>query len=164
LVELGLWTRSSFAAAGSMTLARPVVSEFIIPGLIALATVLYPLKAVRQPQFIFAEGSPSTGVEKDVGLWIARQQHPVRIIDLAIPLSFHANAEWVMFPYCDADVALRFLDATRVDYIVLRRQMPFTKYYQQWVTQGIPDPRAELMHISPSADAEFVIYRWHRTG
>jgi len=164
LVELGLWMRSSFGAAGWRILARPVASELVIPSLFALAIILYPLKAVREPQFIFAEGSPSTRVEKDAGLWIARQQHPVRIMDLAIPLSFHANAEWVMFPYCDGDVALRFLDATRVDYIVLRRQMQFTKYYQQWVTQGIPDPRAELLHISSSADAEFVIYRWHRTG
>lgn len=164
LFELGLWMKASTAAVGWMALARPMVSQYIIPGLIGLAVVIYPIKAVREQHFIFAEGSPSTRVEKDVGLWMGHQQHPVRIMDLSIPMAFHADAEWVMFPYCNAELALRFLDAEKVDYIVLRRGQPFTKYYQEWMTQGIPDSRAELLHISPGADAEFVIYRWHRMG
>ena len=162
LVELGLWTKASSAAAGWMALARPAVSQWIIPGLIGLAIVIYPIKAVRQ-LYIFGEGSPSTRVEKEVGLWIGHQQHQVRIMDLSIKLAFHADAKWVMFPYCGPDLAVRFLDATKVDYIILRRGHAFTRYYQEWMTQGIPDPRAELVHISPKADAEFMVYRWHQS-
>jgi len=164
LVELGLWIKASTASMGWTGPAHTAVCQFIFPGLIGLATVIYPIKAVRQQQFIFAEGSPATLVEKEVGLWIGRQQHSARIMDISIPLAFHADALWVMFPYCNADLALRFLDTAKVDYIVLRPGQPFTNYYRDWMTQGIPDSRAELVHISPSADARFVIYRWHRTG
>jgi 4-amino-4-deoxy-L-arabinose transferase-like glycosyltransferase len=163
LVELGLWTKASSAAAGWMALARPVVSQWIIPGLIGLAIVIYPIKGVRQ-NYVFMEGAPSTRVEKEVGLWIGHQQNQVRIMDLSIKLAFHADAKWVMFPYCSPDLAIRFLDATKVDYVVLRRGQTFTKYYQEWMTQGIPGSRAELIHISPDADAKFAIYRWHRAG
>lgn len=162
LVGIGLWAKASSAAAGWRALARPVVSEGIIPAIIGLAVVVYPAKGVRSNSF-FTLGSPSTQVEKDVGLWISQRQHQTRIMDLSIPLSFYANATWVHFPYCNGDLALRFLDAAQVDYIVLRHET-FTKYYQDWLEHGVPDRRAELLHVSPAADAQFVVYRWHRAG
>jgi 4-amino-4-deoxy-L-arabinose transferase-like glycosyltransferase len=164
LFEVGLWTKASSAAAGWRVLARPAVSQYILPGLIGLAVIIGPVKAVRQDD-IFMAGSPSSRVEKEVGLWIGRQQNrSVRIMDLSIPLAFHADAQWVKFPYCSPELALRFLDAAKVDYIVLRRKETFTRYYQEWLTHGIPDPRAELLHVSPDADAQFVVYRWRRAG
>jgi len=162
LYEIGLWAQESSAAAGWRIVASPAVSQVVIPALIGLLVVVTPLKAIRSPQFIFAEGSPSNQVKKELGLWIGHQQKgPVRLIDLGIPVAFHANALWVKFPYCSADVALRFLDASNVDYVVLRRGSTFTKYYESWIAQGIPDSRAELLHISPSVDAQYVVYRWH---
>ena len=165
LVEVGLWTKASGAAAGWVALTRAVVSQCIIPGLIGLAVIIYPIKAVRQPHFILAEGSPSSRVEEDLGLWIGHQQnHPVRIMDLSIPVTFHADAQWVDFPYCSPELALRFLDAAQVDYIVLRRGATFTKYYEEWMKRGVPDPRAELLHVSSGVDSAYVVYRWHRAG
>ena len=164
LLELGLWTKATLAAVGWTIPSLPAVSEYVIPGLIGLAMVIYPIPAVRDPQFIFAFSSPSTRVEKEVGLSVGQQQHPVRIMDLSIPLAFYAEAQWVMFPYCDAESALRFLDKQRVDYVVLRRGVVFTKYYGDWLNEGIPDSRAELLHLSPDAAARFVIYRWHSTA
>jgi hypothetical protein len=163
LVQVGLWARASSAAARWPVLARPVVSEYIIPGLVGLALILYPVQGVRQ-DYIFKDGSPSSRVEKEVGLWIGQQQKQARIIDLSIPLTFHADAQWVRFPYCSGDLALRFLDAAQVDYIVLRREETFTQYYKDWLEHGIPDQRAELLHLPPDADAQFVVYRWHRAG
>ena len=163
LVQVGLWARASSAAARWPVLARPVVSEYIIPGLVGLALILYPVQGVRQ-DYIFKDGSPSSRVEKEVGLWIGQQQKQARIIDLSIPLTFHADAQWVRFPYCSGDLALRFLDAAQVDYIVLRREETFTQYYKNWLEHGIPDQRAELLHLPPDADAQFVVYRWHRAG
>jgi hypothetical protein len=44
-------------------------------------------------------------------------------MDLSLPLTYHANAQQhVYFPYATGDLALRYLDAARIDYVVLRRQ------------------------------------------
>lgn len=162
LVELGLWTKASSAAAGWRFVAHPIVSKCVIPGLIGVVIVAYPVKAVRTLQGYFTSSSPSSRLEKDVGLWVGhRQNHPIRIMDLSLPLAFHADAQWVHFPYCSSKLAIRFLDAKQVDYIVLRKGSGWMRYYEDWLTQGIPDRRAELLHISPEADAEFVVYRWH---
>jgi len=40
----------------------------------------------------------------------------------------------------------------------------FTQYYEDWLTRGIPDPRAELLHVSPDVDNKYVVYRWRRPG
>jgi hypothetical protein len=163
LIEVGLWTKASSAAVGWRLVARPVVSKCIIPGLIGLSIIIYPVKLAGD----YLTATFSNRIEKDVGLWIKRQQdHPVRIMDLAygLVLAFHANAQHVQFPYCDGDLALRFLDSAEVDYLILRRGGDFTQYYEDWLTRGIPDPRAELLHVSPDVDNKYVVYRWRRPG
>ena len=138
LIEVGLWTKAASAALGWKAGTGPVVSKYIIPGLIGAAIVILPLKGVRALDY-FTSGSPSRRIEKDVGLWIGRQQiRPVRIIDLAYGLSLavHADAQHVQFPYCNGDLALRFLDAAQVDYVVLRRGESFTP-----ILRGLVDTR-----------------------
>jgi hypothetical protein len=163
LIEVGLWTRTTSAAAGWRLVASPVTSLCIIPGLIGVVMIVGPVKRARGLES-FEEGAPSTRVEKEVGLWIGRQQdHPVKIIDLSIPLAFHAGAQFTYFPYCTAESALRYLDAAHVDYVVLRRGEKFTHYYEDWLTHGIPDPRGDLLHLTSVPGSEnFVVYRWHR--
>jgi 4-amino-4-deoxy-L-arabinose transferase-like glycosyltransferase len=164
LDEVGRWVKASTVAAGWPGLVRPLVSEWIIPILVGLALlVIYPVKQVRTIEN-FIEGSRATSVEKQVGLWIHQRQDHARVMDLLLPLTFHAHAQWVHYPYCDGEIALRFLDAAQVDYIVLRRSETFTQYYKEWLERGIPDSRAELLHVSPVADAQFAVYRWHRAG
>jgi hypothetical protein len=165
LYEIGLWTKASSAAAGWKLLAHPAVAQCIVPGLIGLATIVSPIRAVGRV-YVFADSAPPSRVDKNLGLWIGHQQdYPVKIIDLSIPLAFHADAQFTYFPYCTGDMALRYLDAAQVDYIVLRREEKFTQYYAEWLTYGIPDPRAELVRPSSVVGADkFVIYRWHRNG
>lgn len=164
LVEVGQWTAATSSALGWRALATPLASQYMIPGLIGLALIVYPTKAVRQ-NYIFADAGAPTHIEKEVGLWIGHQQDSsVRIMDLSIVPAYYANAQWVHFPYCSGDLALRFLDAAHVDYIVLRRSDTFTRYYQDWMNRGILDPRAERLRLQPDTDAEFIVYRWHRTG
>jgi len=166
LYEVGLWTKASSAAAGWKLLARPAVSQCIVPGLIGLATIVSPIPGVSKRVYVFADSALPSRVDKEVGLWIAHQQdRPVKIMDLSIPLASHAGAQFTYFPYCTGDMALRYLDAAQVDYVVLRRDEKFTQYYEQWLTRGIPDYRAELVQPSSVAGADkFVIYRWHRDG
>ena len=86
-------------------------------------------------------------------------------MDRSTPLTFHANAQWVAFPYCDGDLALRFLDAAKVDYVVLRQGEKYTQYYQDWLTNGIPDRRAERVQgTSALAGSTITVFRWHREG
>jgi hypothetical protein len=162
LVEIGLWTAASTSAAGWQWLF-PAVSRSIIPGLIGVATVIYPIKGVRE-LYEFQEGSPATRVAREAGLWIGRQQdHTVKIMDRSTPLAFHADAQFVYFPYCSGELALRFLDAAKVDYVVLRRHEKFTQYYDDWLNNGIPDSRAQVVYVSSDANAgDIVVYRWHR--
>jgi 4-amino-4-deoxy-L-arabinose transferase-like glycosyltransferase len=165
IFEIGLWMKSSSAAAEWSLLARPTVSRWIFPGLLGLALVISPVKQVTK-NYEFSGSAPPTRVDREVGLWIGRQQNrPIRIMDLSLPLSYHAGAErHVYFPYCTGELALRYLDAAEVDYIVLRRGEKFTQYYEDWLRRGIPDRRAELLQLPSVAGAEkFVIYRWHRS-
>jgi 4-amino-4-deoxy-L-arabinose transferase-like glycosyltransferase len=163
LFEVGLWTKTSGAAAGWKLLSRPMVSQCIVPGLIGLAMMVSPLKGVRR-LYVFSDSSLSSRADKEVGLWIGRQQnHPVRVMDLSIPLAYHAGAQFSYFPYCTGELALRYLDAAQVDYVVLRRGEKFTQYYAEWLTQGIPNHRGEVLHLSSVAGADkFVVFRWHR--
>jgi 4-amino-4-deoxy-L-arabinose transferase-like glycosyltransferase len=161
LVEVGRWTKATATAAGWRGFGS-VTSEYLIPGLIGLAVIAYPIKGVRALD-VFKEGSPSSLVAKDLGLWIRQQQNrPVRIMG-TIPLTFHADAEFVQFPYCSAELALRYLDAVKVDYVILHRGERYTRYYEDWLAKGIPDSRAERVDVPLDVNGEFVVYRWHGT-
>jgi len=164
LFEVGLWMKASSAAAGWSILARPAVSQWMVPGLFGLALIISPVKQVRA-LYEFSDSALPSRVNKEVGLWLGhRQDRPIRIMDLSLPLSYHADAQQhVYFPYCTGDLALRYLDAAQVDYIVLRRGARFTKYYEDWLTRGIPDPRAKLLQLPSVAGVDqFVIYEWSR--
>ncbi len=163
LFEIGLWMKASSAAAGWRVLARPAVSQYIVPALIGLAMIISSVNPVRR-LYVFSDSARPSHVDKEVGLWIGRQQsRPARIMDVSIPLAYHAGAQFTYFPYCTGELALRYLDAAQVDYIVLRRGERFTQYYEDWLTHGIPDHRAELLQLSSVADADkFVVFRWHR--
>jgi len=164
LVEIGRWIAASSAAAGWNWLALPAVSQAVIPGLLGLGMVLGSVRPVRR-LYDFSDSALPYQVDREVGLWIKNQQnHPVRIMDLSIPLAFHADAQFRYFPYCSGDLALGYLDAAEVDYVIERKDQKFTRYYEDWLLNGIPSRRAELLDLSsiPGAADKFKVYRWHR--
>jgi 4-amino-4-deoxy-L-arabinose transferase-like glycosyltransferase len=164
LFEIGRWVRASCGAAGWEALARPVVSEGVVPTVLGLIMVASPFKAAAT-QWDFTDSGPAYRVDKEVGLWIKRQQdRPIRIMDLTLPLSYHAGAEMhYYFPYSSDESALAYLASTKVDYVVLRQGFKFTHYYEDWLARGIPDRRAEPLVLPSIPGAEkFRIYRWHR--
>ncbi len=162
LVEVGRWTNASSVAAAWKWPGARLILRYAVPSLMGVAMTISPLKAVRR-LYLFTDSAAPTRINKEVGVWLGRQQnHPVKIIDLSIPLAFHAGAQFTYFPYCDAGMALRYLDSAQVDYVVLRRDEKFTKYYRDWVEHGIPDERTELVDTSSLSGADnFRIYRWH---
>jgi hypothetical protein len=161
--QIGIWVRGSSAAAGWYLLARPAVSQCLLPGLVVLAMVATPARQVRD-LYQFSDSAPPHRIEKQLGEWIAGQQSgPIRIMDLGLPLSYHAGADrHVYFPYATEDIALRYIAAVHVDYLILRRGAKYTKYYQRWLAEGIPDGRAQLLPL-PALDgaADILVYRWH---
>jgi 4-amino-4-deoxy-L-arabinose transferase-like glycosyltransferase len=161
LFEISLWTRASCASAGWAALARPTLSQYIVAGLIGIAMIISPIKSVKRI-YVFAD-SASDAVNKEVGMWLGQQQiRPIRIMDLSLPLTYHAGAQFAYFPYSTGDLALRYLDAARVDYLVLRHGEKFTRYYEEWLTNGIPDRRAERVQLPPVAGTDrFEVFRWH---
>ena len=125
--------------------------------------IIYSVNAVRG-LYEFLSDSSYTLIDRQVGLWIHKQQEdPVRIMDLQLNIAFEGDEQFVNFPYCSADLALRFLDSAKVDYVVLRPSERFTKYYQDWVTNGIPDPRAKLVYVTSGTNADqILVYHWQR--
>jgi hypothetical protein len=108
---------------------------------------------------------PESRVVENVGEWIRGQQdRPVTIMDFNTLLAFYAGGQWIHPPYANGDVALRFLDAARVDYVVLRPSSSFD-YYRDWYEHGIPSSRAELVRLwsDPYFNGELKIVRWHPT-
>jgi 4-amino-4-deoxy-L-arabinose transferase-like glycosyltransferase len=164
LFEIGRWTRATCAAAGWNALASPLVAEGIVPVLLGIVLVVSPFKAAAT-QWDFTDSGPAYRVDREVGLWLKRQQAgPIRIMDLSLPLSYHAGAQMhYYFPYASEQAALGYLASVNVDYIVLREGFKFTHYYEDWLAHGIPDRRAELIQPPAIPGAEkFRIYRWHR--
>jgi 4-amino-4-deoxy-L-arabinose transferase-like glycosyltransferase len=164
LFEIGQWMMASSAAAGRSVLALRILSEWVVPGLAGVVLFISPFKPVTS-HWQFSDSAPAYRIDKEVGVWLGGQQHrPSRIMDLSLPLSYHAGAQQhVYFPYATGELALRYLDVAEVDYVVLRRGHKFTRYYEEWLTHGVPDPRAEPLQLPSAAAADrFVIYRWHR--
>jgi 4-amino-4-deoxy-L-arabinose transferase-like glycosyltransferase len=162
LVQVGHWAMTTSAAAACGWLS-PAAAAWIVPGLLALGMIIYSVNAVRG-LYEFLSDSSYTLIDRQVGLWIHKQQEdPVRIMDLQLNIAFEGDEQFVNFPYCSADLALRFLDSAKVDYVVLRPSERFTKYYQDWVTNGIPDPRAKLVYVTSGTNADqILVYHWQR--
>ncbi len=162
LVGIALWTKTSLVAAGWRSIS-PAIAEWLVPGVIGFVLILYPIDGVRS-LWQFQQGSRATLSVKQLGKWIGQQQdRQVMIMDRSTPLAFHANAQWIDFPYCDGELALRFLDTAKVDYVVFHQNEKYTPYYQDWFTNGIPDRRAELVYGSPGPHGtEIMVYRWNR--
>ena len=154
--------RLRFALLGSVT--------FAIASLAVVAYVYTAANVIRlgrsSPNSGLSVASASTRDIKEVGMWIRRQQdRRVKIMDLETPLAFYADAEYVHFPYSNAETATRFLDAAKVDYVILRRAQTFTDYYDDWLNNGIPDPRAKLVYVSSGPNpGAFLVFKWLRNS
>ena len=159
-VDLMRFERLRFALLGSVTFA--IASLAVVAYVFTAANVRKLARSA--PNGDLSVASASSRDTKEVGMWIRRQQdRRVKIMDLETPLTFYADAEFVHFPYSNAETATRFLDAAKVDYVILRRGWTFADYYDDWLTNGIQDPRAKLVYASsgPTPGA-LRVFKWLR--
>ena len=161
LVEIGVWLSESLQATAWPGLARP--ARFLVPATIATIMLVGAVQPVAK-LYVFADSAPPTRSDKLIGMWIAEQQSgSFKIMDLSIPLAFHAGSQFTYFPYAAGEQTLAYADRAGVDYIILRPEQSFTKYYQDWLLHGIPDARAErLLPPDIPGGKDLIVYRWHR--
>lgn len=164
LFEVARWTNTSMAAAFRSPSQR--VPGALVAGLIVIAMLSYSLKATRALAE-FHEGSVESQPVKDAGVWIKQQQiGRVRVMDALDTVAFHADADYVHFPYCSAGTALRFLDSAKVDYLILRPGFASEynpEYYNDWLISGIPDARAHLVYETPDGYPNRVlVFHWQQ--
>jgi hypothetical protein len=100
---------------------------------------------------------------KRAGEWLAAlMPGPKIVMDASTIVAFHAGASWMGFPYADASSALKYIDKKRVDFIVLRDEWPSTvPYVKDWLENGIPDPRAQLIFSEKTQRGRILIYKWN---
>jgi len=163
LVVLVRWTNKNTAAITRQRttwLPGVLVSVFVVTIMLASAW-----KDTRRLS-VLQEGSPASQGAKDAGLWIRQQQTGrAKIMDVLDTVAFHADGDYVHFPSCDADLALRYIEKEKVDYVILRRGFEPTKYYGEWSASSIPDPRALLVYASPEGDPNAIrVFQWRQEG
>jgi len=101
--------------------------------------------------------------DKEVGLWMRTLKSPPRrLADTGPIVAFYSGAALTLFPHCAPDVALRYFQLKGVDTIVLRTSATPELWMFDWIQNGIPSPRAELIaKIAQPDGTAFIIYRFH---
>jgi 4-amino-4-deoxy-L-arabinose transferase-like glycosyltransferase len=165
--ELASWGRDTFIrVAGSARFANAVGSVCA-----AMAMLLVVATAARAlPSNVqFAESHNRE--RRQAGLWLAQQRpSPTWVMDVSLQVGFHAGANVAYLPFAEADVALRYIEKRRPDYIVLLGAEPGgLPYTAKWFREGIPDNRAVLVYDEGAAayydpgtasTERIKIYRW----
>lgn len=100
---------------------------------------------------------------KEVGLWMRTlSPPPQRIADAGPTVAFYCGTAVTPFPHAAPDVALRYFASKQVDTIVLRSSIIPEPWVADWIRDGIPDARAELItKITEPDGTRFIVYRFH---
>jgi 4-amino-4-deoxy-L-arabinose transferase-like glycosyltransferase len=163
VVVLGRWAGATYAnLARSRYPSRTaglIVSAAVIAGIVAFALI-----AVDDvPNF--RESGPTSRALLQAGEWIAGQYPDEKtVMDSHSNLSFHAGADYLPMPWCDAKTALAYADRHGADFIVVRAgELLERPYLTQWWTDGLGNVRAREVFRSPAGTEEpVVVYRWER--
>jgi 4-amino-4-deoxy-L-arabinose transferase-like glycosyltransferase len=89
-------------------------------------------------------------------------KHPL-VMDANPAISFYADATDWPLPYCDSDTAVRYIEKTKPDFVVLQTSNSDTfPYVGAWMKTGLPDRTAQLVFTGTDPDGSGVqIYRMH---
>ncbi len=144
-------------------------SQSEIPGRVAstvqwLAIVLVfalSLKAVVGESEFREQMMPE---RKTAGVWLGQHQPNARwLMDTSLIPAYYAGGNLMYLPFCNSDVALRYMVKKKPDVIVLLENSKHSlPYLAQWFDNGIPDKRAELIYDQGGNNHERIkIYRWN---
>jgi 4-amino-4-deoxy-L-arabinose transferase-like glycosyltransferase len=99
---------------------------------------------------------------KEAGKWLnSRMPGPKTVMDASSVLAFEAGGTWVPFPYADGSLVLEYIQQRRINFIAFRDDwlspMPYVK---DWLDNGIPDQRAQLIYSDKTERGRILIYEW----
>jgi hypothetical protein len=164
IVQVFRWAHATAAGVVPPGPSRQICG-IALSGLLAAAVLGFAVKGVPGLDS-FRQSRPESRIVEEIGEWIRGQQNrPVTIMADGGQIAFHAGGQWIHPPYASGEVALRFLDAAKVDYVLLgEKDGNWSNYYRDWYERGIPSSRAELVYVSsdPYFNGDLKIFRWHR--
>lgn len=156
------WMGRARAEGGA---SRPVL-EAAIGSFLA---VLVAVTAMRAPEFRagdeFGNSPQGARLTKAAGLWLRDQPPADKIVmDVGTAIPYYGRGEMWMMPYASSATALRYIDAKKPDYVVLRGIVASHRpFLEDWLEKGIPSDRLRLVHTEGESGAERVqIYGWER--
>ena len=99
---------------------------------------------------------------KQAGRWLdALAPGPKIIMDASTVLAFHARASYIPFPYSDSSLALQYIEKKGINFIVLREEwLSPAPYIKDWLEDGVPDRRAQLIYSEKTQRGRILIYQW----
>jgi 4-amino-4-deoxy-L-arabinose transferase-like glycosyltransferase len=100
---------------------------------------------------------------KQAGKWLKTLvPGPKIVMDASTILAFEAGASYVPFPYAGSSLALKYIEKKKVDFIVFREAWLSTvPYIKDWLDNGIPDRRAQLIYSTDTQRGRILIYKWN---
>lgn len=141
--------------------ALQTLSATVVPAALVLALVVQGADLGHGGDFRSA--APMETFRKEAGLWVAGATPPARhVMSTSNEVPYYSRATATRLPYASSARALGYIHRLAPDYIVLTRE-PSTvgDYYPVWLSKGIPDAEARLVHvIGNPADPDVAIYRW----
>jgi 4-amino-4-deoxy-L-arabinose transferase-like glycosyltransferase len=161
----GIWDLARWASVACRTVFGPVARPALVQTAAAcLVASTVPLLAMPVALETAKNDRKSEAVQA-AGEWLdGFAPGPKTVMDASPILSFHSGATFMPFPYCDADVAMRYLDSKNVDFLVLSEynDLASRPYLQDWMTYGPPGGRAQLVWSNQASQGgRILIYSWN---
>jgi 4-amino-4-deoxy-L-arabinose transferase-like glycosyltransferase len=164
IVELSKWVLATLGAIRRGAVLRSLAARSVTPAAVA-AIALISYRGIGDVPDLAMWG-PQSRIVKRAGEWLGNlHARPKTIMDTATNVAFQARAAYVPFPWSDSETALRYIEAKGIDFIVVRTANASSgrPYLSDWVENGIPDRRAELVYSKKSPRmGDIIIYRWIR--
>ena len=145
ILELAKWAASTMRLLRRGSPPFPRVPWLLVPVLVSII----PLVTAPNVYHMYLANRSSRPM-RAAGEWLkAYAPGPKTVVDASTMLAFHAAATFVPFPYSDSDVAMRYLEKRRADFVVLSDHegaLSSRPYLKEWMDAGVPSPRAKLIY------------------
>jgi 4-amino-4-deoxy-L-arabinose transferase-like glycosyltransferase len=162
LQEFGVWARNM-----AETLIPDLMPSATFFGIASQVAIFIPMLTLsfadtRSLTEFRIERADYLGI-KQAGLWL-RSQRPEakRVAATNSVMPFYSASTFVQYPYAEPAQTFRYFDSRNVNFIVLGGQgSKAFPTMAEWLTHGIPDPRAQLVYDSGGPiEYRIEIYRW----
>lgn len=138
-----------------LTSYGPTFLSFIIIGIITVSAIS-PVEQL----YSFSDSAPRHMIIKEAGTWIRQAQfanHRIMAISLKVP--YYAGAVQELFPGSSALLAIRYLERTSPDIVVLESRGLYRPYLRDWFEQGLPSPQfKKLKEFENMGHDKIVLY------